>query len=57
MNHFSFDPFSVHGGRENCTVGALRAKAAGHDVSIRSVNKEKVGQHAARSVDLPVPGR
>ena len=26
MREFSFDPFSIHG-RENCTVGALRAQA------------------------------
>jgi hypothetical protein len=55
MKHFSYDPFSILGGRENCTVGALRAKAAGHDVSIRSTNAKAVGQHATRSVDLAVP--
>ena len=32
---FSFDPFSVRP-RERCTVGALRAEAAGVDVAIRS---------------------
>ena len=32
MRHFSYDPFTSLGGRENCTVGALRAEAAGHDV-------------------------
>jgi len=26
MREFSFDPFAIHG-RENCTVGALRAQA------------------------------
>jgi hypothetical protein len=57
MKHFSYDPFSVLGGRENCTVGALRARAVGHDVSIRSVKPENVGAHATRSVDLAVPGR
>jgi hypothetical protein len=56
MKHFSYDPFPTQGGRENCTVGALRARAAGHDVSLRSVKADKVGQHATRSVDLPVPG-
>jgi hypothetical protein len=56
MKHFSYDPFPTQGGRENCTVGALRARAAGHDVSIRSTNARKIGQHAARSVDLMVPG-
>jgi len=27
MREYSFDPFTLHGGRENCTVAALRAKA------------------------------
>ena len=34
-HHFRFDPFSIRA-REQCTVGALRAEAAGHDVSIQS---------------------
>jgi hypothetical protein len=55
MKHFSYDPFSILGGREQCTVGALRARAKGHDVSIRSTNASNVGRHAARSVDLAVP--
>ena len=33
MRHYRFDPF-VYRPREQCTVGALRAQAAGHDVSI-----------------------
>jgi len=57
MRHFDYDPFSVLGGREKCTVGALRAQAADHDISIRSTNASKVGHHATRSVDLAVPGR
>jgi hypothetical protein len=36
MRLFNYDPFTTLGGRENCTVGALRAQAAGWDVSIRS---------------------
>jgi hypothetical protein len=52
MRHFQFDPFAVQGGRENCTVGALRARAKGHDVSIKSTNPAKVGQHKVQSVDL-----
>ncbi len=55
MHHYRYDPFSALGGRENCTVGALRARAAGHDVSMRSVNPDKVGAHATRAVDLSVP--
>ena len=56
MKHFSYDPFATLGGREACTVGALRAGAKGHDVSIRSTNATKVGHHATRAVDLAVPG-
>ena len=33
MRLYKFDPFSVLG-KENCTVGALRAQAEGWDVSI-----------------------
>jgi hypothetical protein len=32
---YRFDPFA-HRSREQSTVGALRAEAAGHDVSIRA---------------------
>jgi predicted TIM-barrel fold metal-dependent hydrolase len=56
MAQFSYDPFTVLGGREQCTVGALRTRAAGHDVSIKSVRADTVGRHATRSVDLAVPG-
>ncbi len=52
MEQFSYDPFSVLGGRDNCTVGALRAGAAGHDVSERSTNASKVGGHKTLSTDL-----
>ena len=38
MRHFRFDPFAVTP-REDCTVGALRRRAAGHDVSIRPRGK------------------
>ncbi|GAA3940476.1 amidohydrolase family protein [Actinomadura viridis] len=38
MRWYSFDPFA-HRSREDSTVGALRAEAAGHDVSIRSYDK------------------
>jgi predicted TIM-barrel fold metal-dependent hydrolase len=55
MNHFSYDPFTALGGRDNCTVAALRTKAAGHDVSIRSTNASNVGKHATRIGDFAVP--
>jgi hypothetical protein len=51
MRHFSYDPFSVLP-REQCTVAALRQRAAGHDISIRSTNRSKVGAHATRAMDL-----
>jgi predicted TIM-barrel fold metal-dependent hydrolase len=54
MRLFSFDPFSVRP-REECTVGALRERAAGHDVSIRSTNASHVGAHKALATDLEVP--
>ena len=55
MKHFEYDPFSILGGKANCTVGALREKAKGHDVAIRSVNKANIGKHAALATDLMVP--
>lgn len=36
MRHFHYDPFAVLGGRENCTVGALRESVAGRDIGLRS---------------------
>jgi predicted TIM-barrel fold metal-dependent hydrolase len=57
MRHFHYDPFSLLGGREACTVGALRTSVAGHDVAIRSVRPESVGQHATAAADFHVPGR
>ncbi|MHB8466186.1 MAG: amidohydrolase family protein [Acidimicrobiales bacterium] len=50
MRHFSFDPFSVNP-REACTVGALRAKAAGHDVSIVARGR-RGGEHPTKAADL-----
>lgn len=38
MKYFSYDPFSVLG-RENCTVGALRARATDVDTSQKSSGK------------------
>jgi predicted TIM-barrel fold metal-dependent hydrolase len=38
MRWYRFDPFA-HRPREQCTVGALRAEVAGHDVSVRSFDK------------------
>ena len=41
---YRFDPFALRP-RERCTVGALRAEVAGHDVSIRSYDR---GRFAGR---------
>jgi predicted TIM-barrel fold metal-dependent hydrolase len=42
MRWYRFDPFAQRA-REQCTVGALRAEVAGHDVAIHSMEK---GRHA-----------
>jgi predicted TIM-barrel fold metal-dependent hydrolase len=52
MRHFHFDPFTTLGGKENCTVGALRGQAVGHDVSIKARNLDSIGKRGTRSVDL-----
>jgi predicted TIM-barrel fold metal-dependent hydrolase len=41
MRWYSYDPFA-HRPKEQCTVGALRAEAAGHDVATKSMEK---GRH------------
>ena len=40
MRHFHYDPFSVLGGRQNCTVSALRSQVKDHDISIKSQVRE-----------------
>jgi predicted TIM-barrel fold metal-dependent hydrolase len=54
MRWYSFDPFA-HRPRERSTVGALRAEAAGHDVSTRSYDKgrfeKQVGIEMGRLAD------
>lgn len=55
IRHFSYDPFSVIP-REECTVGALRRRAAGHDVSIRSKLK-RAGAGSTLAADLGRMGK
>ena len=50
IRHFSFDPFSV-APKEECTVGALRRRAAGHDVSIRARGR-RGGERATLASEL-----
>jgi predicted TIM-barrel fold metal-dependent hydrolase len=47
---YSFDPFSYRS-RESCTVRALRQEAAGHDVSIRSMDKGRY-ERTTQGIDL-----
>ena len=49
MREFHYDPF-VHVPREEASVGALRATAAGRDVSI--VSKGKPANRATSAMDL-----
>ena len=50
MRWYSYEPFA-HVPRDEATVGALRARAAGHDVSIRSFDKGRFERSGA-GVDL-----
>ncbi len=50
MKWFSYDPFT-HVPKEQATVGALRARAGDHDVSVRSLDKGR-SEHTGRGVDV-----
>ncbi|MCK9685694.1 amidohydrolase family protein [Scleromatobacter humisilvae] len=50
MREFSYDPFSAMGGRDKCTVGALRALATGVDTAPMS----RGGLNPSQSSDRPV---
>jgi hypothetical protein len=54
MKHFQFDPFGALGGRDNCTVGALRKRAEGHDVALRSTSTTTGGPKATKATDLVI---
>ncbi len=47
---YSFDPFA-HRAQEQCTVGALRAEAAGHTVEVRSYDKGRFVR-SGQGIDL-----
>ena len=49
MRWYRFDPFAPRP-RETCTVGALRAEVAGHDVSIHSMDKGRFAGAAPMSL-------
>ena len=50
IRNFGYDPFSVLP-KEECTVGALRRKAAGHDVSIKAKGKRGTGATLASQLN------
>jgi predicted TIM-barrel fold metal-dependent hydrolase len=52
MRHFNYDPFTVLGGRENCTVGALRQSVQGHDITIRSQRRDGEQRSSLKATDL-----
>lgn len=52
MRHFNYDPFSVLGGRQNCTVSALRSQVKDHDISIKSQLREGVEKLNLNLADL-----
>jgi hypothetical protein len=49
MRHYRYDPFA-HTPKEQCTVGALRARAA--DVDVRPVSKGRREVHDVMAADL-----
>ncbi|MGI9602283.1 MAG: amidohydrolase family protein [Acidimicrobiales bacterium] len=48
MHWYQFDPFAIRP-RDQCTVGALRAEVAGHDVSEKSMD---TGRHERGQISL-----
>lgn len=52
MRHYQYDPFSILGGREKCTVGALRQQVDGHDVQIKSQSKAGAQRGSVNAGDL-----
>jgi len=52
MRHFHYDPFTTLGGKEHCTVGALRAQAVGHDIAIRSAARSGIASGGTLAKDL-----
>jgi predicted TIM-barrel fold metal-dependent hydrolase len=54
MRWYSYDPFA-HRAREDCTVGALRREAAGHDVAIRAYDKGRFEKQVGIDLGELVP--
>ena len=52
MQHFQYDPFTALGGRENCTVGALRQRPSATTSRSDRRGARNVGKHANKSADF-----
>ena len=52
MRHFHYDPLSMLGGRQNCTVGALRGQVVGRDVAIRAQRRKGDQKGSANAAEL-----
>ena len=50
MRWYSFDPF-LHRTREQCTVGALKAEVAGHDVSVHAYDTGRI-ERSHQGIDV-----
>jgi len=50
MRWYSFDPF-VHRTREQCTVGALKAEVAGHDVGVHAFDTGRI-ERSHKGIDV-----
>ena len=53
MRLFHYDPFDAMGGRDECTVAALRRRAVGHDISVRATGKVSGHKGSKASELLP----
>ena len=54
---FQYDPFAALGGKENCTVGALREQAEGWDVSVVSRGIKASGTGVMDLVNISSSGK
>ncbi|MFA5884989.1 MAG: amidohydrolase family protein [Acidimicrobiia bacterium] len=55
MRLFQYDPFATLGGKDSCTVGALRARAEGWDVSVVAQGIKATGTGAMDLANISAP--
>jgi hypothetical protein len=55
MRLFQYDPFTMLGGKDHCTVGALRAQAEGWDISLvaRGIKASATGAMDLANISAP----